>query len=101
VFDSTIFAFITRDQFLFDSDPVLGLPGLDYNDFSLRGLEAGDTTVFDDERVDIRWTASNPGDWTRLVTAYSPAAVIPEPATLVLLGLGVLGAARFRKRSRA
>lgn len=43
--DSQIFAFITADQNLFDSD-FLGLAGLDYNDFGLRGLESGDTTEF-------------------------------------------------------
>ncbi len=40
--NSQVFAFITADQNLFDSDAALGLPGLDYADFGLRGLETGD-----------------------------------------------------------
>ena len=77
-FDSEIFAFITADQKLFDSDAELGLPGLDYNDFGSRGLEGGDATVFNGKEVDIDWFATSPGDWTRLITAFSPAAE-PDP----------------------
>jgi len=99
-FDSDIFAFITADQNLFDSDNALGLPGIDYNDFNLRGLEPQDTTDFspggDASLVDISWTASNPGDWTRLITAFSPAAddetsTVPVPPPFVLLGAGLVG----------
>ena len=88
--DSQVFAFITADQNLFNSD-FLGLSNLDYNDFGLRGLESGDTTDFNGEDVDINWTASSPGDWTRLITAYSPAAAsIPEPNNLGLFLVGCL-----------
>ncbi|MEO0425250.1 MAG: hypothetical protein AAF184_23135, partial [Pseudomonadota bacterium] len=87
VFDSDIFAFVTSDQNLFDSD-FLGVPGLDYNDFGLRGLENGDTTSFGNDlsRVDISWRATSPGDWTRVITAFSPGAVpVPAPAGLPAL----------------
>lgn len=99
--DSTVFAFMTRDQNLFDSDATLGLPGLDYNDFGARGLESGDTTVFDGNSVDINWATSSPGDWTRLITAFSPTAVaIPVPASLPLLA-GAMGLTAFVARRRA
>ena len=90
--DSDVFAFITSDQNLFDSDAALGLPGLDYADFVLRGLEAGDTTSFNGSSVDLSWYAFNPGDWTRMITAFSPAGVVPtpEPGILLLLSSGLL-----------
>lgn len=105
-FDSAIFAFITSDANLFGSDDALGLDEYDYADFGLRGLESGDSTNFapggDDSLVDISWIASSPGDWTRLVTAFSPGGSepdeplppvvsVPEPGSMMLLFLGLLG----------
>ncbi len=95
--DSQVFAFITADQNLFDSD-FLGLASVDYNDFGLRGLEGGDTTTFNGPDVDISWFASSPGDWTRLITAYSPAASVPEPNTFILLSLAVFLLASTRQK---
>ena len=104
LFDSDIFAFITEDGKLFGSDEALGLPGFDYADFGLRGLESGDTTEFGEDltKVEISWAATSPGDWTRIITAFSPAAVasVPEPSTLMLFSIGLLGAGlvkRYRK----
>lgn len=98
--DSQVFAFITDTQKLFDSDDALGLSDLDYNDFGLRGLESGDTTVFNGEDVDISWRAGSPGDWTRLITAFSPAASVPEPGMLAIFGLGLAGIGITRRRRR-
>lgn len=98
VFDSDIFAFIVDDQKLFDSDETLGLPGLNYNDFTNRALESGDLTAINGNIVSINWFASSPGDWTRLITAFSPTAAVPVPAAVYLLGSGLLGLAGFRFR---
>jgi MYXO-CTERM domain-containing protein len=103
--DSDIFAFITSDQNLFDSDAQLGLPGIDYSVFALRGLEPGDLTSFapggDPKLVDINWAASTPGDWTRLITAFSPTAEPTSvPAPLPVLGLGLAWGTSRRLRQR-
>lgn len=98
--DSQVFAFITDTQKLFDTDAALGLPGLDYNDFGLRGLEGTDTTNFSGENVAINWRAASPGDWTRLITAFSPAASVPEPGMLAIFGLGLAGIGLSRRRKR-
>lgn len=102
--DSQVFAFITADQNLFDSDAALGLPGLDYNDFGLRGLESADITVFNGPNTDINWTASSPGDWARLITAFSPggddSTPISEPGSLGLLCVGVVGLGLVKVRRR-
>ncbi len=88
--DSQVFAFITQTQKLFDTDALLGLPGLDYADFGLRGLESGDATIFNGGDVDLSWFAGSPGDWTRMVTAFSPGAVVPVPASAWLFASGLL-----------
>lgn len=108
--DSQIFAFITADQNLFDSDALLGFPGLDYNDFSQRGIENNDSTDFNGENVDINWGTTSPGDWARLITAFSPAAEEPEqepdisnpiplPAGIWLLGSAIGLTVLRRKRA--
>ncbi|PSW10740.1 hypothetical protein C9I98_24775 [Photobacterium sanctipauli] len=99
VLDSQIFAFITSDQNLFDSDDQLALPNINYNDFNLRGIEKKDTTVFDGDSASINWTASSPGDWARLITAYSPAAEaqVSEPVTIALFLSGLIGFVCRRK----
>ena len=96
--DSQVFAFITKTKKLSNSDALLGLPGLDYANFVNRGLESGDTTVFNGGAVDLSWRASSPGDWTRMITAFSPAAVVPVPAAFWLFGSGLLGLIGFARR---
>lgn len=97
--DSQAFAFITTDQKLFGSD-FLGLASIDYNDFGLRGLEINDTTNFNGDFVNISWNASSPGDWTRMITAFSPAAVVPVPAAVWLFGSGLLGLVGIARRKQ-
>lgn len=101
--DSQIFAFLTSDQNLFDSDDDLGLAGVDYNNFLLRGLEGGDIINFNGNSVDIDWFAGSPGDWTRMITAFSPAAVsaVPVPAAVFMFAPALLGFLGFRRKLKA
>jgi hypothetical protein len=101
--DSQIFAFLTSDQNLFDSDASLGLAGIDYNNFLLRGLEPGDSIDFNGDSVDIDWFAGSPGDWTRMITAFSPAAVsaVPVPAAVFMFAPALLGFLGFRRKLKA
>ena len=99
--DSDIFAFIYADLKLFGTDDLLGLDHINYNDFGNRGLEGAgqDTIAFSGGSATIDWYATSPGDWTRMITAYSPAAVtIDEPHTMLLLSLGILLLAIRAKR---
>lgn len=95
-FDSDIFAFITDDARLDASDDVLGLPSVTYPDFEMRGLELGsqDTVAFgsDLSTVEIDWRAGSPGDWSRLLTAFSPTAAdtVPVPGLGLLVALGAM-----------
>ncbi len=104
--DSLVFAFIISDQNLFDSDALVGLPNLDYSDFNARGLEDSDTTLFNGNSVDVSWGAVDPGDWTRLITAFSPSApqdTLAIPSTFGLAGLGLVIVAvsgQFRRVAR-
>ncbi|MEO1493341.1 MAG: hypothetical protein AAFV19_14395 [Pseudomonadota bacterium] len=76
--DAPVFGFIIDDEKLFASDAALGLPGLDYNDFWLRGLEYEDWTSMRDDEVEINWSAGSPGDWTRLITAGALIGLAPD-----------------------
>ncbi|MGJ8681909.1 hypothetical protein [Paraglaciecola sp.] len=76
--DSQVFGFIYSDNLLFSTDIFLGLDSINYNDFTYRGLESSDSIAFSGSNTSINWYASNPGDWARLITAFSPAAVQPD-----------------------
>ncbi len=86
---------------MFGTDDLLGLPDLDYNDFTARGQESQDVNTFVGSDVEINWTATSPGDWSRRITAHSPGGEIPEPATVGLLGLAALAGYVFLRRRHA
>lgn len=73
--------------------------GVNYLNPGARGLEAGDSVTISGPRQILFDTfASSPGDYVRVLTAFSPAAAAPEPASLLLLGSGLMALAGLRRR---
>ena len=90
-FDSDIFGIITSTANLAASDFLINT-GVTYLNPGLRGLESGDhVTITGLRTISVDWAASSPGDYIRVLTDFSPGAVVPIPATLWLFGSGLLG----------
>ncbi|MDJ0928949.1 MAG: hypothetical protein QNJ73_15025 [Gammaproteobacteria bacterium] len=98
-FDSEIFGIIDSTGNLDASDFLINT-GVDYLNPGLRGLEGGDSvTITGLQTIVVDWRAGSPGDYIRVLTEFSPGAVIPVPAAMWLFGsgLGLLGWLRRKK----
>lgn len=91
-FDSDIIAVIVTTSLLDNSD-YLANTDVNYLNPGLRGLEGNQDQIVSvtDRKVFINFRASTPGDYIRVLTEYSPTAAAPEPTTLVLFLLGLVG----------
>lgn len=89
-FDSDVVGVITSRQLLIDSDGLQN-NAVSYLSPSARGLEGNDSvTITGLQEITVDWGASSPGDYVRVLTAFSP---LPEPGPLALLACSVTGLA--------
>lgn len=105
-FDSEVLGIITSTDTLFSSD-FLANTGVTYLNPLARGLEPNDSvTISGPNQITLAVTANTPGDYVRVITAFSPTAEsqsTPEPGGLLgllLVGLG-LGLKGRRQRFKA
>ena len=102
-FDSDVLAILTSTDTLAASD-FLAKTGVNYLSPTERGLEAGDSvTISGPQQILFDTTASSPGDYVRVLTAFSPGAVTtaaatPEPESVVLVGSGLMALATLMRR---
>ena len=83
-----------------NSNTLLGAAGTNYPRFGFRarGLENNDSYSFLGDTLTVSMIVSEPGDWIRVVTAST--APVPEPATMVIFGAGLLGLVGFARRKK-
>ena len=88
-FDAPVLAILTSTNRLAASD-FLANTGVNYLNPGARGLEFGDSvTISGPNEILFATAASTPGDYVRVLTAFSPAAAVPEPASAAQIGLGI------------
>ncbi len=99
-FDSDILAVLTSTETLEASDFLIN-NGVNYLNPSLRGLESGDVVSISGLRdITVDWVASTPGDYVRVLTEFSPGAVVPLPPAIWLFSAGCMVLAGVGRRSR-
>lgn len=100
-FDSDVLAIMTYTDTLAATD-FLANTDVTYLNPGARGLEPGDTaTISGLRQISFNVVASSPGDYIRVLTAFSPAAVTPEPSdNIALLGGGLAIALLAARRGR-
>ena len=100
-FDSNVVAVITSKANLEASDTLINT-GVTYLSPTLRGLESGDdVSIISLDTIEVDWRAGTPGDYVRVLTGFSPGAVIPIPAAFWLFGTAMVGLASIAKRRKA
>jgi len=99
-FDSNVLAIITSTDNLVASD-YLANTGVNYLSPTLRGLENdGTDSVYISglQTIAVDWYAGTPGDYIRVLTEFSPGAVVPVPAAIWLFGSALAGLGWMRRK---
>lgn len=101
LFDAVILGIITSKANLNASDHLLN-NSVTYLNPNLRGLENGDNvSIVGSYTMNVDWTASTPGDYVRVLTAYSPGvSEVPVPAALFLFAPALLGFMGLRRKAK-
>ena len=105
-FDSEVLGIMTSTANLNASDFLIN-NDVTYLSPTLRGLERSDSVSIDatnNQRINLSFIASSPGDYIRVLTATSPGgggtppATVPEAESVLLMGLGLLMLIGSRRR---
>ena len=82
------------------SSGLLGAAGTEYSGaYAGRGLDGfGDGYTINGDTIKVCMTTVEPGDWIRVITKGHGPAPVPEPATMVLLGIGLIGMAALARK---
>lgn len=100
-FDSEVLGIITSTTNLASSDFLIN-NDVTYLNPTLRGLESNQDTVWIDgtnnNRINLSFYASTPGDYIRVITARSPSVSVPEISSIYLLVFGLLGLLVARRK---
>lgn len=98
-FDAPILAVMDSKNNMAASDFLIN-NNITYLSDNLRGLESADSYSVSGATITLSFQASSPGDYIRVLTAFSPVAdaVLPGPGAILLLGFGIAGLALGRRK---
>jgi hypothetical protein len=97
LFDKPILGVIWSTADMAVTDPVFGLKGVGYNSVAATGLEPTDLFSFSGSTLSVNWSASNPGDFVRVLTAIPTAVPEPSSYAAMLMGVAMLGTVAYRR----